>query len=144
MNSTLTDPRIDQLQRLPLPGAVEVRLSPDFGGDPFKDACGEYRQQGRLEGNRQLLTRQRFTPPTSPKVNFGEDVFVMVLGLVRECRPSIQLDAVVALYRDGLISQSKASKMAGVSRQQFIGELSKRRVSPFQATAAELAEEESL
>ncbi len=121
-----------------------MRLLPDFGGDPFKDVYGEYRQQGCWEGNRELLTRQRFTSPASPNFDFEGDAFEVVLGLVKECRPSIQLDAVVALYRDGLISQSKASKMAGVSRQQFLEELSKRRVSPFQATAAELAEEETL
>lgn len=140
MNSTLTD----QLQHLPLLSAVEVCLSPDFGGDPFKDVGGEYRQQNRWQVDRQLSTREQFTPLSSLNVDSGEKVFEVMLGLVKECRPSIQLDAVVALYRDGLISQSKASKMAGVSRQQFIEELSKRCVSPFQATAAELAEEDKL
>lgn len=139
MNACLLEP-----QHLSLPGAVEMRLSEDYGGDPFKDVGGPYRQQNRWESDRQSLTRQRSAPPASPNVDFGGDTFEVVLGLVKECRSSIQLDAAVALYRDGLISQSKASKIAGVSRQQFIEELSKRRVSPFQTTAAELAEEETL
>ena len=44
-------------------------------------------------------------------------------------------------YEVGLLSQSKASEVAGVSRQEFLASLARFQVSPFQVTPDELAQE---
>jgi len=47
----------------------------------------------------------------------------------------------VTLYESGYISQERAAEMAGLTRSEFIDELGKHGVSPFQTTVEELAEE---
>lgn len=56
---------------------------------------------------------------------------------IREMR----LAAVVKWYELGELSQGKAAEVAGLTRAEFINELARFRVSPFQYTAAELEEE---
>jgi len=51
------------------------------------------------------------------------------------------LKKAVRLYESGYISQERASEMAGLTRSEFIDELGKHGVSPFQTTPAELSEE---
>ncbi len=51
------------------------------------------------------------------------------------------LAAAVKWFEIGLISQSKAAELAGVSRAEFISSLSRFRVSPFQETPEDLEEE---
>lgn len=53
----------------------------------------------------------------------------------------MRLAAAVKWYEVGMISQSKAAEIAGVSRHQFLEALNRYHVSPFQVTAEELAEE---
>ena len=53
----------------------------------------------------------------------------------------MRLAAAVKWYEIGMISQSKAAELAGLSRQEFLQALARYKVSPFQATSAELAEE---
>jgi predicted HTH domain antitoxin len=53
----------------------------------------------------------------------------------------MRLAAAVKWYQVGIISQSKAAEIAGVSRQEFLAALSRFNVSPFQVTPQELAEE---
>jgi len=47
----------------------------------------------------------------------------------------------VKWYELGMISQSKAAELAGVSREKFLVALNRFRVSPVQVTAEELARE---
>lgn len=56
---------------------------------------------------------------------------------VREMRVA----AALKWYEAGLLSQSKAATVAGVSREALLMAAGKFRVSPVQATAEELAEE---
>ena len=56
---------------------------------------------------------------------------------VREMR----IAAAVKWYELGELSQGKAAEIAGLSRAEFIDALSRFKVSPFQYTAEELAEE---
>ena len=44
-------------------------------------------------------------------------------------------------YEQGIISQSKAAEIAGISRHEFLEVLKKHDVSPFQYSAAELEAE---
>ncbi|MFB2837905.1 UPF0175 family protein [Floridanema evergladense] len=53
----------------------------------------------------------------------------------------MRLAATVKWYEMGTISQSKASEIAGISRQEFLAALSRFNISPFQVTPEELAEE---
>lgn len=53
----------------------------------------------------------------------------------------MRLAAAVKWYEIGLISQSKASELAGISRAEFLDALSRFGVSPFQIPPEELAEE---
>ena len=53
----------------------------------------------------------------------------------------MRLAAAVKWYEIGLLSQSKAAELAGLSRQEFLAGLARFNVSPFQVTPEELAEE---
>lgn len=55
-------------------------------------------------------------------------------GLAREMR----LAAAVKWYELGLITQGKAADVAGLSRAEFISELGRYKVSPFQETASDI------
>ena len=53
----------------------------------------------------------------------------------------MKLAACVQWYRQGLVSQSKASEIAGLSRAEFLAELSRRKEPILQVTEDELAGE---
>lgn len=53
----------------------------------------------------------------------------------------MRLAAAIKWYEQGRISQSKASELASISRQQFLDALARYDVSPFQVTPSELAQE---
>lgn len=58
-------------------------------------------------------------------------------GFVREMRVA----AAVKWYENGVISQSKAAEIAGLSRADFVNALNQFKVSPFQYSAAEIVAE---
>lgn len=53
----------------------------------------------------------------------------------------MKLAACVQWYHQGLLSQSKASEIAGISRAEFLVELSRRKTPILQVTEGELNEE---
>jgi len=53
----------------------------------------------------------------------------------------LRLAAAVKWYELGLVSQSKAAEIAGLSCSDFIAELSRYKVSPFQYDADEIISE---
>jgi len=53
----------------------------------------------------------------------------------------VLLTAAVKWYEMGRISQEEASKLAGISRYEFIEALSRFKVSPFQYSGEEVREE---
>jgi predicted HTH domain antitoxin len=55
--------------------------------------------------------------------------------------PELRLAAAVKWYELGIVSQSKAAEIAGLSRSDFIAELTRFKVSPFQYSADEIARE---
>ena len=55
--------------------------------------------------------------------------------------PEMRLAAAVKWYELGILSQSKAAEVAGVSRSEFLASLSRFQVSPFQYGADEIADE---
>ena len=55
-----------------------------------------------------------------------------------ELASELRLAAAVKWYEMSLLSQARAAEVAGLSRAEFIGELGRFRVSPFQETAEEI------
>jgi len=55
--------------------------------------------------------------------------------------PELRLAAAVKWYELGIVSQSKAAEIAGISRTEFLSELARFKVTPFQYTADEIAKE---
>ena len=59
----------------------------------------------------------------------------------KEFAQEMRVAAAVKWYELGRFSQGRAAEIAGLSRSGFIDALSRYKVSPFQFTAEELAEE---
>ena len=74
-------------------------------------------------------------------IDLPEDVFSLLRKSPTEFVEQLRLAAAVKWYEVGMISQGKASELAGVSRQEFLVALSRFKVSPFQVTPEELARE---
>jgi predicted HTH domain antitoxin len=74
-------------------------------------------------------------------IDLPEDVFALLRTSPSEFVGELRLAAAVKWYELGMISQGKASELAGVSRQQFLMALNRFKVSPFQVTPEELARE---
>ena len=55
--------------------------------------------------------------------------------------PEMRLAAAVKWYELGILSQSKACEIAGISRSEFLASLSRFQVSPFQYDAGDIARE---
>ena len=55
--------------------------------------------------------------------------------------PELRLAAAVKWYELGVVSQAKAAEIAGITRSEFIHELARFRVTPFQYSADEISHE---
>jgi predicted HTH domain antitoxin len=55
--------------------------------------------------------------------------------------PEFRLAAAVKWYELGMISQSKAAEIAGITRSEFITELARFKVTPFQYGSEEIRQE---
>jgi len=53
----------------------------------------------------------------------------------------MKITALVKWYEEGLISQSKAAEIAGISRQEFLKQLYKHNVTPYQISDEDLINE---
>ena len=68
-------------------------------------------------------------------------VFSALRRTPEELEKDIRVVAAVKWYEMGQVSQEKASEIAGMCREDFLLELSKFNVSPFQYTADEILKE---
>jgi predicted HTH domain antitoxin len=68
-------------------------------------------------------------------------VFSALKKTPEEFARDIRLAAAVKWYELGVVSQEKAAEIAGMSREDFLLELSKFKVSPFQYSAEEVLRE---
>ena len=55
--------------------------------------------------------------------------------------PEMRLAAAVKRYELGMVSQAKAAEIAGITRSEFIAELTRFKVTPFQYGADEIRQE---
>ncbi|MUG99664.1 UPF0175 family protein [Scytonema sp. UIC 10036] len=74
-------------------------------------------------------------------MEFPESVFSALRKDPNEFAQQMRIAAAVKWYELGEISQGKAAEIAGLNRADFINILLLYKVSPFQYTSQELAEE---
>ena len=73
-------------------------------------------------------------------IELPDDAFSALRSCPEDFVKEMRLAAAVKWFELGLVSQSKAAELAGVSRESFIQALTRFRVSPFQETPEELCE----
>jgi predicted HTH domain antitoxin len=79
--------------------------------------------------------------PVQVVLELPEEVFSALRRTPEAFVAEMRLAAAIKWYEVGLLSQSKAAELAGVSRQEFLASLARFHVSPFQVTPQELAQE---
>jgi predicted HTH domain antitoxin len=77
---------------------------------------------------------------TQITIDLPDDAFSALRSRPEDFVKEMRLAAAVKWFELGLVSQSKAAELAGVSRESFIDALTRFRVSPFQETPEELFE----
>lgn len=74
-------------------------------------------------------------------IELPEEVFSALRSAPDDFVNQMRLAAAVKWYELGLLSQSKAATVAGLSRHDLLTAMARFNVSPFQTTRAELKEE---
>ncbi len=74
-------------------------------------------------------------------IDLPDDAFSVLRSSPENFVKEMRLAAAAKWYEIGLVSQSKAAELAGVSRERFLEALSRFHVSPFQETPDELSKE---
>lgn len=78
---------------------------------------------------------------TTMTLEFPETAFAVFRKSPSEFAKAMKITALVKWYEEGLVSQSKAAEIAGISRQEFLEQLYEHNVSPYQLDAGELERE---
>lgn len=78
---------------------------------------------------------------TTITVDVPESALAALRRSPEEFTRELRLAASIHWYSQGMLAQSKAAELAGVSRAEFIDELFRRRVPVAQLTSDELHEE---
>lgn len=74
-------------------------------------------------------------------IDLPEDAFSALRTTPEAFVKEMRVAAAVKWYELGMVSQSKAAEVAGVTRHEFLETLARFKVSPFQTTPEELADE---
>ncbi len=74
-------------------------------------------------------------------VDLPEDAFSALRTTPEDFVREMRLAAAAKWYELGVLSQGKAAEVAGVQRHQFLEALARFKVSPFQMTPTQLADE---
>ncbi|MFK5986133.1 MAG: UPF0175 family protein [Pseudomonadota bacterium] len=78
---------------------------------------------------------------TTITVDFPETVFSALHLVPDDFMKEMRITAAVKWYEQTRVSQDKAAEIAGLTRAEFINELSKAKVSPFQMSDETLKED---
>lgn len=78
---------------------------------------------------------------TQLTLELPETTFAVFRKTPKEFAISMKIAALVKWYEEGLVSQSKAAEIAGISRQEFLEQLYLHNVTPYQLEAGELERE---
>lgn len=74
-------------------------------------------------------------------IEFPDAIFAAVRKDPNEFAQELRIGAAVKWYELGEFSQGRAAEIAGLTRSEFINALSRFKVTPFQYSSEELAEE---
>jgi predicted HTH domain antitoxin len=88
-----------------------------------------------------MIAGERGYPMAEISFDFPSSFFAALRKSPAEFAAEMRLAAAIHWYSQGVVSQGKASEIAGVSRAQFLEELHRRKVPAIQVTAEELEEE---
>jgi predicted HTH domain antitoxin len=88
-----------------------------------------------------VLEAEEISMSTQVTIDLPDDAFSALRSKPEDFVKEMRLAAAAKWYEIGLVSQSKAAELAGVSRERFLEALSRFHVSPFQETPDELSEE---
>jgi predicted nucleic acid-binding protein/predicted HTH domain antitoxin len=75
------------------------------------------------------------------EVMVPDDVFATLRKSPADIARDLRVAAAVEWYAEGLVSQGRASELAGISRIEFFDELAKRKVPVIQMTVEDLMTE---
>lgn len=78
---------------------------------------------------------------TQMTLELPETAFAVFHKTPREFAEQMKITALVKWYEEGMLSQSKAAEIAGVTRQEFLQQLYLHNVSPYQIDDEELKNE---
>ena len=80
------------------------------------------------------------TMNTTLHIEIPDDVLLGMQKNKKDFSKEMRLAAAVKWYELGMISQDKAAQIAGLSRSEFIVQLTRFKVSPFQETSKDVLE----
>jgi predicted HTH domain antitoxin len=75
------------------------------------------------------------------EVTLPEEVLTALRKSPREVARDVRIAAATQWHAEGLVSQGKAAELAGLSRPEFLDELTRRKVPVIQMTVEELRAE---
>ena len=76
-------------------------------------------------------------------LDIPESAFSVIRQTPKIFAKELLMAAVVKWYELGMVSQSKAAEITGISREEFLTTLCKFNITPFQTTLEELKNETS-
>jgi len=75
------------------------------------------------------------------KMTFPNSAFAVLRRKPKDFAREMRIAASVKWFEAGILSQGKAAELSGLSRTEFLGALSRLKVSPFQYDPGDLAKE---
>lgn len=78
---------------------------------------------------------------THVEVTFPDSLFAALKKAPHEVGPEVRIAASIHWYQQSVISMERAAELAGMTRREFLAELSRRHVDVFVVDETDLAQE---